>query len=253
MIRASLAAYRDITKVLFFRTDISPFLVHLTRDWDSTHLAKDNLIDILTSCSLRYTRQISDAKYGVATETVSTTNRRYFSAMSFTETPLGEIHNLMDIAGRYCDLKPYGLVFLKDRLKEKGVSPVIYINNMRGDQDDSVRALCSLIDTHPNEAARILPFVAVFGKLLSPLGGTPRTKDLDFTWEREWRYACGESFNFNFDHEDVFLGLCPHEEIRESEERFSWLKFIDPYRNIKWYSEKVLEVKETLGLKHSIV
>lgn len=247
-----MAAYRDITKVLFFRNDISPFLVHLTRDWDSKHLAKDNLVNILTTHSLKYASQISDAKYGMPSKTLSVTDSSYFSAFSFTETPLGEIHNLMDIAGRYCNLKPYGLVFLKDKLKKKGVSPVIYINNTNGDQDNTVRALCSLIDSYPSEAVKILPYVAIYGKLLTPPGESLRTGDVDFTWEREWRYACGKH-SFEFNEQDVFIGLCPHQEIEEFKAQFEWLEFIDPYRNIKWYSEKLLEVKEKLGLKHNLV
>lgn len=101
--------------------------------------------------------------------------------MSFTETPLGEIHNLLGISKRRINLKPYGQVFLKERLKSKGVSPVVYINNMKGNQNATVEALCSMIDTHSNVAPKILPFIAIFGKLLSPIGGTAQNRRIDFT------------------------------------------------------------------------
>lgn len=119
----------------------------------------------------------------------------------------------------------------------------------------SKQHLCSLIDDHPKEAAKILPLIAIFGRLIIPAGVDPETmdyKEIDFTWEREWRYACGIG-PFIFSEEDVFVGLCPHAEIRDFEQRFGWLKFIDPYRNIKWYSEKLLDAKQRVDLKHNII
>lgn len=110
---------RDIETVLWFRDDISPFLVHLTRRTDKS--AQENLVNILETKKLRYgDNDFSDAKFGY--ERDKTTNEiktNYFSAASFTETPLNEIHNLFDISGRNIDLEPYGLVFLKDNLKKK--------------------------------------------------------------------------------------------------------------------------------------
>ena len=42
----------------------------------------------------------------------------YFSAVCFTETPLNEIYSLLEISRRRVNLKPYGLVFLKEKLQE---------------------------------------------------------------------------------------------------------------------------------------
>lgn len=41
---------RDINDILHFRADISPFLVHLTRDQRNTH-AKENLKKIIRDSS----------------------------------------------------------------------------------------------------------------------------------------------------------------------------------------------------------
>jgi hypothetical protein len=249
---------RDVEKVLQFRNDISPFLVHLTRDIGANS-AKSNLKSILKSKTLKYgDTPISDARFRYPLEKLTTKKKRlFFSAVSFTETPLGEIHNLLEIRKRSVDLKPYGLVFLKERLRSKGVSPVFYINNMKGDQNDAVEALCSLIDTHPRVALKVTPFIALFGKLLSPMGGTAQNrKRIDFTWEREWRYASRKP-RFKFTRRDLFIGLCPDEDIDEFETEFKTqykpLRFIDPRRTLKWYAEQLLDAKDQSKLGHSAI
>jgi hypothetical protein len=178
--------------------------------------------------------------------------RTYFSAISFTETPIGEIHNLLEISRRKANLKPYGVIFLKEILKMRGVSPVIYLNNVKGDQDRAVEALCSLIKTpYDKEARKLLPLVAVFGKMLSPLEGTAQNRSIDFTWEREWRYAGNRYFRFG--RNDVFIGLCPDKEIPHFESKFDWLRFIDPRLNMKWYAEKLLDAKGRRRFDFSLV
>jgi hypothetical protein len=87
------------------------------------------------------------------------------------------------------------------------------------------------------QAAQILPYVAVSDRKLNPKGGTPQAGDVDFTWEREWRYASKDEL-LNFDKTDVFVRLCPHDDIPTFEEAIRWLKFIDSVRNKKWYAEK---------------
>lgn len=243
---------RDIDSILLFRNDISPFLTHLTRETDSK--AHDNLESILRSHSLKYGAEpFSDASYGFsAYDLTPEIKLKYFSAISFTETPLGEIHNLIDIAYRQIELEPYGLVFIKNHLKAKGVSPAIYINNKKGDKDKVIRALCSLINSHPEEASEILPLVAVFGRFFRPVVGPSKDKEVDFSWEREWRFVSKEH-EFKFENNDVFIGLCPHNEIRHFEETFDWLKFIDPTRNIKWYAEKLVKARKEANLQYSVV
>jgi len=120
---------------------------------------------------------------------------------------------------------------------------------MKGNKDKTVRALCSLMGTHKKEAAEILPFIAFFGKFLRPVyGGTTYARKKDFMWEREWRYASTE-FRFRFKEKDVFIGLCPENQIAGFESKFAWLKFIDPRRNMKWYAEKLIEASKRAGLK----
>jgi hypothetical protein len=252
-----LAAKRDIDSVLHFRDDISPFLVHLTKSDEDGTPASVILESILLSMQLIAGKKgISDARFGYDAKTLlndSELERKYFAAVSFTETPLNEIHNLLEIASRRVNLEPYGLVFLKDSLSIKGVSPVIYLNNIQRDKDGLVRALCKLIKNNPNEAVQILPYIAIFGKRLAPAGGvSPYDDYLDFTWEREWRFA-STTQTFNFEQDDVFIGLCPNDEIDYFEQKFRWLKFVDPRRNMKWYAERLIAARKRAELKHSVV
>jgi hypothetical protein len=87
---------------LYFRGDIPPFLVHLARETDVS--PSQNLESILKSRSLVYGHNlISDARFGVS-RTERQKQWRYFSALSFTETPLGEIHTFLEIRGRMKNL-----------------------------------------------------------------------------------------------------------------------------------------------------
>lgn len=54
---------------------------------------------------------------------------------------------------------------------------------MAADKDDLIQSLCSLVNNHPEAAAKLLPYIAIYGKTLKPVGsnqnGTPR--EIDFT------------------------------------------------------------------------
>jgi hypothetical protein len=125
---------RIIHDILYFRGDISPFLVHLTRDNHGGPAASGALKRIIEQgCLTPGPGEVSDARFGMYTNGLDDEERRcLLCAVCFTETPLNEVHSLLEIAYRHVDLASYGLVFLKDRLSARGVSPVLYINNERG-------------------------------------------------------------------------------------------------------------------------
>jgi hypothetical protein len=244
---------RKIEDILRFRADISPFLVHLTKNCGKTS-ASDVLDEIIGDQFLISTdASASDARFAVPLgEGTRIERARLFNAVSFSETPITEIHCLLEIAYRQINLQPYGLVFLKDRLKERGVSPVLYINNEQGDIDSVVRALAGLRKTNLAAAQQLLPLVCIFGTKLKPVGGTAVAGRVDFTWEREWRYPKANG-RFRFDADDVFVGLCPHDEITYFQRLFRRVPFIDPCRNVKWYSEKLVQAQKRLKLNYSVV
>ncbi len=245
---------RNISDILLFREDISPFLVHLCRDLPD-RTARQSLTTIIDQGRLHSLgTDISDARFGMHTSRMSSEERlRYFGAVCLTETPINEIHCLLEIGSRSVQLAPYGLVFLKERLQAKGVSPVMYINNETGDKEAVVAALCSLIQTHPVEAAEIIPLISVFGRKLRPPGATHTpTGEMDFRWEREWRMPNGRGA-LQFDHNDVFVGLCRHEEISDFKLLMPGIDFIDPIRNMKWYATQLINARQRLNLKNSVV
>ena len=243
---------RNISDVLLFRNDISPFLVHLTRDYEGKD-AEDNLVSILKSMKLKYgSDPISVAWYRYPWSLNDAKTRIFFKAISFTETPLDEISNLLSIENRAVDFSACGLVFLKEECALKGVSPVIYINNLKGDKDKLVEMLCRMTESHPLTAAQILPFVSFFGEKLKPWKKPRRYGQMDFTWEREWRFA-HYSLDFKFDRSDLFIGLCPHNRIGEFEGRFPWLGFVDPRRRLSLYADKLQTAQRRTGIENRIL
>lgn len=247
---------REIQEILNFRTDISPFLVHLTREYNGI-AARENLENIIKEKTLRQSgKRVSDARFGIDDREFEEEERKQlFGAICFTETPLNEVHCLLEIQRRNFDLKPYGLVFMKERLSKRGVAPVFYLNNKMGDKDGVLRVLCSLGESNKTkeESKKILPLIAFFGKHITPPNArAPKNGEHDFLWEREWRYPyiCG---NLVFTEEDVFVGLCPHEEIGQFEKQFSPIKFVDPIRNMKWYAPTLVESRKRLNLTCSVV
>src|SRR5437867_752155 len=76
-------AMREITDILNFRGDISPFLVHLTRDAKDGRPARDVLHRIIDERRLiAGPSTISDARFGTKTFNMSPKEqRRYFGAV----------------------------------------------------------------------------------------------------------------------------------------------------------------------------
>lgn len=245
---------RSIDDIMNFRTDISPFLVHLTR-MSGEQSARTRLESIIGQRRLKSgPGLVSHASYGFPYARLSEPHvAKYFHAICFTETPLNQIHCLLDVEGRSVNLEPYGLVFLRQRLQERGVAPVLYFNNELGDKPALVQALTQLIDENPDIARQILPFIAVFGRKLPPAcQGEPPPGRIDFLWEREWRWP-RLTGDFSFDVPDVFIGLCPHNEICHFESMLHPIRFVDPRRNMRWYSAQLIEMRQRLDLTQSVV
>lgn len=61
------------------------------------------------------------------------------------------------------------------------------------------------------------------------------------------------AFALSFSDSDVFIGLCPHDSIPDFESAFPPVQFIDPMRNMKYYSTKLVAARQRLDLKFSVV
>ncbi|WP_156458404.1 hypothetical protein [Rhodanobacter sp. Root627] len=243
---------RQIDDVLLFRTDISPFLAHLTKTAGNSS-AESVLRVILDSGQLLAgSGEISDIKYGGNNLQMTDEQKKsFFGAVCLTETPLSEVYCLLDLASRRINLEPYGLLFVKDRIRDKGASPVYYLNNYPGDKYAIAQALFSLTTTHEAAAKDILPLFSVTGPFLAPPDQNRQGKQ-EFSWEREWRYPASKG-PLAFGQDDVFIGLCPADRISAMEQSYPWLKFVDPRLNQKIYAKKLIQSRDRIGLKHSVV
>lgn len=252
---------RKITEVLLLRSDISPFLVHLTKNSQKNFKdAKEIFEKILEEQKLipgNSNSPPSIASFGLENFSRDSQSAKFswnktwgkaFRAVCFTETPLEEIHCLLDIQKRSVDLEPYGLVFWKDILERKGVQPAIYLNNYLGDKHLLIKALVEASETNKVIREEFLPLLTMFGRKVDPgCGSSQKNNGVNFYWEREWRYPSCRG-NFEFDWDDVCLGLCPHGRIQAFEQAFS-LTFIDPRRNLGYYPEKMIELKNKIYSK----
>ncbi len=245
---------RDIKDILRFRHDIAPFLIHLTKKTD-TKSAKEVLESILDEQKLKPgSNQVSDIRFGGVTNSMPDKGKEFFSAVCFTETPLSEINSLLEISARRINLEPYGLVFIKDLLTRMHVSPVLYINNHNDDCDDLASMLFALCEKSPTEAKKLLPLFSVFGKgFTPPFSKSTRTKEIiDFTWKREWRLPVAYG-DFKFTLDQVFIGLCEHDQISHFEKKYPDLLFIDPRRPLKWYATSLLAARKKHEIKADVL
>lgn len=226
------------------REDISRFLVHLTRDYDNV-VASNNLISILNNKAIFAKNAHCLVMHKLGQMNFSQKLQEEFYTVCFTETPLPQIKQLTkEIEGRRIKLSPYGLVFWKDELFDKGASPAIYINA----KGTSVSEF--LIDEFISIFKDITTFrglrdkEAHYKNIVHYYSLINVVKDEhDFMWEREWRHHG----NFGFKYGSVSAIIAP------SPDRFKKLcegncskhlkKYLDriPFISPDWTYEELLE------------
>ncbi|WP_133149005.1 hypothetical protein [Vibrio lentus] len=127
------------------RNDISKFLVHLTRMTRKVS-AQDNLINMLDDKILEARNHHCLFSPKINRMEPSDKLKNSFKTVCFTETPLDQIHKLAaESFPRRIKLKPFGLVFWRDNMVEKGANPAIYLN---GDGTSLREYLLSEFDRH---------------------------------------------------------------------------------------------------------
>jgi hypothetical protein len=177
----------DIREVLNRRSDLSTFVVHLTRRTEDAVSARSNLESIIRERTLRAASPLGWAKAEDDSQDVARQTQR---VVCFSETPLEHCYSLFaDIAGRDIHLQPYGLALTKILARMMGVHPVWYVDmTTRGGREwEEARALDALRDEaiaagvfHDHPAAKLLPF-------FEHMGTWPHSQK-EFWWEREWRH-----------------------------------------------------------------
>lgn len=192
-----------IQEVLARRSDLSTFLVHLTRTVGGQS-AKQRLASIVRG---RFIVPVSPFGHAVARLQASGWPLDSQRCVCFTETPLEHMSLLTEeIEGRQVKFEPYGIIITKKQARRLGVNPVWYLDITPG-HDWLTKPLNGLIDRAISEknprdpVFRLTPFVEQFG-----LGaGIPK----DFSWEREWRVTR------SFQLPAKYMMLCPQSEHAE--------------------------------------
>jgi hypothetical protein len=185
------------------RRDISPYLVHLTRDYEGSK-ARDNLRSILESRTIE-----ARNPYGVAiphlrsigrdSPVISETQR----VVCFSETPPDDLHGLINpgVWRRY-HFRPYGVAFTREFALDHGANPVWYLNSYIGKIGNpwlvkEVNAIIDAVATRGSPREGALALAASPIAKLTPymeVMGAWEAKTKDFTFEREWRRAGNFAF-----------------------------------------------------------
>lgn len=230
-----------IEDVLASRTDLSTFLVHLTRASGDLS-AKDVLLKIIRDKKL-----LAGAPLGIATKSLSaaqidSTNQR---VVCFTETPMAHLSLLTkEIEGRMQKFEPFGIAVTRKQARRKGANPVWYVDITPGHDwltnplNELVRKAIDSGSFDASEIAKLAPFVEQMGAgPANPQTGVAAYRK-EFWREREWRYL-GDFYLPN-----TYIVLCPAENFREinqaikdlDEESILTVKMIDP----SWSLENII-------------
>lgn len=183
-----------IEDLLHRRTDLSTFLVHLTRTRDAES-PRDNLLAIAENGKVE-ARQARGPAEGLEQHFADSPTTQ--KTVCFTETPLEHTWMMLeDIAGRQIQFEPYGLAITKTTARKAYFNPVWYSDiSTRGGRDWPIKAVNDLIDdakrrsTHNGRINieelskepifRLTPFI-------EQMGPTNNGGRKEFWWEREWR------------------------------------------------------------------
>ncbi|HEX6533186.1 MAG TPA: abortive infection system antitoxin AbiGi family protein [Gemmatimonadaceae bacterium] len=194
------------------RIDLSPYVVHLTRDYNGSSAA-DNLVSILASHCIEARTPLGIAVRHL--ESIGCGAGDFMESQKvacFSETPLKSLHGLIDPGiWRQNHFRAYGVAFTRSRMLYYGATPVWYINQYRGSGFRwLVHDVNNLIDASALEngkpapekwirssIARLTPFMESIGQW--------GTKSKDFAFEREWRFK-GQ---FTFGWTDVAAVIVP--------------------------------------------
>jgi hypothetical protein len=197
---------QNIRDVLNRRTDLSTFVVHLTRDTEEQG-ARQALDSIISERFLRAKTPMGWARDQDDSSDMGSQSQR---VVCFSETPLEHIYSLVaDIWGRQIQLAPYGVAMTKMVARRRGINPIWYIDTTQGRDWLLARALDALRDEaistgdfHNQPVATLTPFCEQMGTWPT-VGGQK-----EFWWEREWRHAG----NVYLPAGGV-IWLCPEDEI----------------------------------------
>jgi hypothetical protein len=203
-----------IRELLARRTDLSTFVVHLTREVAGQQPSA-NLGAILRSQKIE-ARSAFGSAVGAITESGDIASQK---CVCFTETPLEHLHlffNRITDLERNCDFAPYGVAITKRVAREAAVNPVWYTDIsptghvwLMNSVNALVREALAQVATErltnagasfaQKSIAKLTPFIEQMGHR----DGFYRK---EFWWEREWRHVG------NFDLPTRYIVIAPEGE-----------------------------------------
>jgi hypothetical protein len=210
-------------KHLLNRTDLSNFIVHLTKDTlDDKKTAKENLINILNSMKIEARNFHCLFNKFLSQESKNIQEKFYVSC--FTETPISKLKDFFEIENRRKNFKPYGVIFLKDipnsyalnipDYKVEHPNPVLYVTQLNKTLINALKTQYNhWLEQYKNHGQDSKFYL--LGALVNFVG-----EKNDFSWEREWRVVG----NYEFIPPDIVAVIAPEEEhdvIRREINNFS--------------------------------
>lgn len=219
------------------RTDLSTFLVHLTRE-NGGRSAKDRLSNIIKTATLEAGEPMGLAVARLDKQSEKDSQK----CVCFSETPLENVKFMTgSITGRTCSFEPFGIAIPKKLGRKQGANPVWYIDQTSG-HNWLTKPLNNLIEAAVkndqgfgnSDISQICPFLDTMGSG-GRAGGAGNYRK-EFWWEREWRHVG----NFTLGHR--FIVLCPEGEIayfkdvsKDSDSQ-RMLSYLDP----QWSLERII-------------
>ena len=117
----------EIEELIHRRTDLSTFVIHWTREFESTP-ARTNLLSILMSRRITAKNPMGAAVKKLEKQPTGQNRETALDSQKvvcFTEAPLEQAWSFVSyIHGRDAQFEPYGLAFTKRRARRLGVNPV---------------------------------------------------------------------------------------------------------------------------------
>jgi hypothetical protein len=243
-----------IEQLLHRRTDLSTFLVHLTRTGGG-QIARDNLLSMAENNLLEARSALGPASrlepYLAATSATQ-------KVVCFTETPLEHTWMMLQqIEGRTIQFEPYGLAITKTTARKSHFNPVWYSDiSTRGGRSWPMASVNQLVDDAEQRCKksdgtldvdalqvepilRLTPFLEQMGPMLN--GGRK-----EFWWEREWRHVDDYAISFPSRIVALFAPENDHGPIRRDlqqfNERWSRRPILDPSWGVERMVAELTEV-----------
>lgn len=249
-----------IEDLLQRRTDLSTFLIHLTRDFKDGLTARENLLAMIDGEFITARSPFGPARdYEPHLEGSAATQK----VVCFTETPLEHAWMMLeDIENRTVHFQPYGLALTKTTAREADCNPVWYshmalkkgtfkhfpIASINALIQDAVQRsrVGDTIDSAKLGEEPIFKLTPFFEQM----GYTPDTPRKEFWWEREWRHI--GDFNIGLPGRIVAVLAPAHdhvklrEDLTEIHEDWGKRPILDP----RWGLERMLVAMSGIKDKH---